>query len=135
MATTAIDKMVDHLSFLGYDMERKGQDESPYVVASHEARPNLVLRNHAGGILIQSAFKSSDAAKADTEGYLSFMNSLNMKANVTRYYADNDWDFVIEAWHPDMYDRSAFGIFMDMWHRDYADSLSTFSEEVAKFLG
>jgi len=74
----------------------------------------------AGGILFATIFACDDNAKRDRSSYLELINSLNNKAAIARFYADEDSDFFIEAWHPDHYDRTGFGIFIEAWDRDCA---------------
>ncbi|MCS7010573.1 MAG: hypothetical protein NZL98_04340, partial [Anaerolineales bacterium] len=64
-------------------------------------------------------FGCSDNAKRNKLSYLELINSLNAKAAIARFYADEDFDFFIEAWYPNYYDRTGFGAFLETLDRDY----------------
>ena len=46
------------------------------------------------------------------------INEMNCDLAVCRCYIDKDFDFIIEAWFPNIYDRAAFGSFMDRINTD-----------------
>jgi hypothetical protein len=116
MTTKALDSMLAHLEFLGYEVTQDGE----IARAKHATRYNVSLRSFASGILLTRLFGANDTARQDKAGYLEFINSLNNKAAVARFYADKDMDLFIEAWYPDMYDRPSFGLFLEIWDRDCA---------------
>ena len=123
-----VDQFSNHLQFLGYEVSTVKED---VVKAIHSVRPNLFLRAFRGGILLTSIFGCSDNAKKNRAGYLDFINFMNQKATVTRFYADKDSDFFMEAWFSGTYDRADFGNFMSLWDEDI-DRLAT--SEASKFL-
>jgi len=123
-----LDQMSTHLEFLGYEVTR---DEEK-VRARHARNADLVLRPFEGGILFTSIFGCKDEARKNRVGYLSLINSLNQKAAVVRFYADEESDLFIEAWHPNSYDRVSFGHFMDLVNGDI-DHLFT-APDVGRFL-
>jgi len=106
-------EMCSHLEFLGYEVAHEGD-----LVARHDVHLNFLMRPLAGGILLAALVGGGDRAKRDRPGYLDFINSLNARARVARFYADEDSDLCIEAWYPDHYERSGFGAFMEVWNRD-----------------
>jgi hypothetical protein len=116
MGTKTIDQISNHLEFLGYTVAHEGNITS----AKHNSRLGILMKPLGGGILFTTIFGGADHAKRDRIGYLELVNSLNNQAAVARFYADKDSDFIIEAWHPDAYDRTAFGVFMETWNRDCA---------------
>lgn len=128
MAASTVEQMGTHLEFLGYEVSRDDQ----LTKARHPRKLNFAMRPLAGGILFTAIFGCSEDAKRNRPGYLEMINSLNDKAVIARFYADKDSDFFIEAWHPDHYERAAFGAFMQVWDRDCG--LMADHSEAAKFL-
>jgi hypothetical protein len=114
MALTTLDQIVTHLQFLGFQVER----DDNIVKARHATKVNILLRDFRGGVLLTSIFGCKDYAKRARLEYLDFVNLMNQKAAVIRFYADKDSDFFMEAWYPGTYDRSLFGSFLDLWDED-----------------
>jgi len=106
--------MAEHLQFLGYEIAREGE----LILAKHPRKLNIVMKPLGGGILIAAFLACANEAKRDRPGYLDMINTLNARAVLARFYADEDSDLRMEAWHPDAYDRHTFGVFMDLWDRD-----------------
>jgi len=116
MASTNLDQMVTHLQFLGYQVERDGD----IVKARHQTKVNILLRDFRGGVLLTSIFGCQDNAKKNRSAYLDFINTMNQKAIIIRFYCDKDSDFFMEAWFPGAYERAVFGSFLDLWDEDIA---------------
>jgi hypothetical protein len=116
MASAILDQMVTHLQFLGYSVERDGD----IVKARHPTRVNILLRDFRGGVLLTSIFGCKDEAKRNRPAYMDFVNLMNQKASVVRFYADKDSDFFMESWYPGTYDRALFGSFLELWDEDIA---------------
>ncbi len=80
------------------------------------------MRKLSGGILLQAGIGGGARAKADRAGFVEAANQCNSKAEASRFYAlkadDGEPVLVVEAWHPDHYERAAFGRFLDLWDRD-----------------
>lgn len=116
MASTSLEQIVTHLEFLGYQIER----DKDVVKARHQTKVNILLRDFRGGVLLTSIFGCQDHAKKNRAAYLDFINAMNQKATIIRYYADSDSDFFMEAWFPGTYDRAVFGSFLELWEEDIA---------------
>jgi hypothetical protein len=80
----------------------------------------MVFRPYKGGLLFTAYLTGSDYAKKgrNQAEYLKIVNALNQAASVARFYVDDDQDLVMEAMWPGDYDRSRFGVFMDLWETD-----------------
>jgi len=115
MSTGTLDRIVEHLQFIGYETVPLGE----VILAKHPRKPNIALTPLRGsGILITALFNCTDEAKWDRSGYLDTINALNTRAVLARFFADNDSNLRIDAWYPDAYDRHTFSTFMDLWDRD-----------------
>jgi len=109
-----MEQIIMHLEFLGYEITRNGER----TVAKHPSKFNIALLPLAGGILLTSIFGGNENAQRDKFGYLEMINTLNAKAVIARFYADEDLDLFMEAWYPNYYDRTEFGAFLETWDRD-----------------
>jgi hypothetical protein len=127
MEGEAIQQVIQHLEFLGYEVEA----DEKRALCRHQKKVNIRVRNFAGGVLFTGIFGCQDYAKSHRADYLDIINTLNAQAAVVRVYADEDTDFIIEAWHPDEYDRQRFGLFMELWDRDIS---KIFEADLRKFL-
>jgi len=123
-----LEQIQTHIEFLGYDVtieEERGR-------AQHPERWNIVYREFKGGILFQTYFGVSDYGKSNKEEFFKFLNLMNQGAVVTRFYADDDFDLVMEAWLPGDYEKQTFGRFIEVWDSDTRTSLPL--QEAEKFL-
>jgi hypothetical protein len=114
MSAGTLDQMAEHLQFLGYEIAREGE----LILAKHPRKLNIVMKPFGDGVLIASIFACADEAKRDRQGYLDMINTLNARAVLARFYADEDSDLRMEAWHPNAYDRHTFSAFMELWDHD-----------------
>ena len=126
-----MDEFASHLEFLAYTVT---ENEGAYTV-EHETKPNFRFRAFSGGLLFSSAWRTSDVAKWETEGFLEFINTLNAKAAVARFYMDDDKDLIIEAWYPEQYEKAAFAHFLSLWERDTYVQLRAHAEQTDRYLG
>ena len=129
MASEALESVLGHLEFLGYEIIR----DEKLSKARHPVKYNLLIKDYNGMLLFTSIIGASQNAKMSRPGYLEFLNSLNRSSAVTRVYADQDADLIFEATFPQLYDRVAFAKFIDLWHQDTAQ-LSQRADEAAHYL-
>lgn len=122
---------VTHLEFLAY---RVTENENGFQV-EHDTKPNFRFRPFSGGLLFSSAWRTSDQAKWDTGNFQEWINTMNVKAAVARFYMDDDKDLIMEAWYPALYDKPAFANFISLWERDTYVQLRAHPEETERFLG
>jgi hypothetical protein len=127
---STLDEVVTHLQFHGYDVTPKDQ----LRLARHAQKLNMTFRVNKGGILFTAFCGVSDQSKKDRKGFLEFINALNTKASVVRFYADADGDFTLEAWYPDHYERGLFGTFLDVWETETTLLLVAMGGDGLKYL-
>jgi hypothetical protein len=134
MANSAVDQIKVHLEFLGYKITERdvSEDKNPFFFFKHAAKPNLSIRSYRGGVLLTTLYKGNETAQKERQGYLTFINSANAGASVTRCYTDEEANFIIESWYPENYERASFGVFLELWDSDTEKSLNL--EDARKFL-
>ena len=123
-----LEQIQAHVEFLGYKVtieEGRGR-------AQHPERWNIVYREFKGGILFQTYFGVSDYARENKGEFFEFLNLMNQAATVTRFYADEDFDLVMEAWFPGGYKKETFGLFLEQWDGDTRARLPI--QEAEKYL-
>jgi hypothetical protein len=120
MSTSSTEQIKLHLECLGYAMEDRPEGR---FTARHPQKFTLMVKPFVGGVLLTAAFGASDQAKRDLSGYKAFANACNKSALVARFYVDDDLDLMIEAFYPNVYDRSAFGQFYENLDHDHSKLL------------
>lgn len=130
MSANTLDQIINHLQFLGYEITQKNE----LRIASCPKKMTANIRVFKGGILFTAFNRTESVAKSDVVGFLRFINTLNTNAAVARFYADKDFDLAIEAWYPDFYEKSKFGVFWDAWETDSFGLLVVNAEEAMKYL-
>ncbi len=108
--------IANHLEFHGYAVTQRDE----MLMAVHPRLPNVAFRAYADGGLLSASYGGSDVGHSDRAAFLTWVNSLNVVAQATRYYVDGDGDLMIEAWYPGEYDRQRFGYFLGRWDSDIA---------------
>ena len=130
MFSSTTEQMISHLEFLGYQTERVEKN----VIEKHQKNVNILLQELKGGVLFSSFFDTQEAAKRDMAEYLTWINDLNRRTLLLRFYANADFDkLIMESWYPSLYDKSNFGLFMDLFNGNIA-LLFTDEKEAKKFL-
>jgi len=127
---TTIEQIGNHLQFLGYEVT----SDDKATKAIHSEKWNLFIKTFKGGILFTTFLNGNKFAKnkRNRQAYLEFINSMNQRASVTRFYADDDSDFLMEALWSGDYNKVGFGEFMEQW--DVDTRIRLFQSEAKKFL-
>jgi hypothetical protein len=106
------DDVVRHLEFGGYKMST----EKDYISAQHPDKPNIILKQFQGGILITNYLQLNDNFKSGRLEVLSLINELNNEAVAVRYYVYKDEFLVTEAYYPGRYEKALFSLFLDRYN-------------------
>jgi hypothetical protein len=65
-----INRVIDHLKFLGYEVEiKQGRG-----ICHHKMKYPFILTGYFGGIFLKTLYFSNDYAKMHKEDFLSFVN-------------------------------------------------------------
>jgi len=114
--STTIDQIIAHLEFLGYETERR---DSGAIKAVHKSHFNLIFKEYGYGVLFTAFFGINAKGKSNKSNAYERVNSFNREARVSRCYLDKDFDLVVEAYFPNLYDKSTFGVFMETLNSDF----------------
>ncbi len=101
-----------HLEVLGYTVEES--DKS--LIATHDEFYNVAVKPYSGGILVITFFDTTSRAQSQRVGFFEFLNGMNRDAVAARYYEDDEGDVIVEGWYPGDYERTRFGVFMNMFN-------------------
>ncbi|MDR3557279.1 MAG: hypothetical protein P4L55_21190 [Syntrophobacteraceae bacterium] len=120
MDNSFIEQIVSHLEFLGYEVHvtYSEGDKVEFVSAKHPYRSNILFRPYLDGFLFQLFYATHESTKDRYDEFLDYVNNLNKCASIARMYCDDNRDLVIEAWLSPIYDKVAFGRFIDAWDND-----------------
>lgn len=117
MGDEILEKMAEHLEFLGYRITKKESD----VFAVHPKRLNIWMRPGSGGFFLQGMYKVGEEAERDRNRFLEAINELNSKSVVVRFWTERDDkepSLIMDTWLPRSYDKVYFGTIVDAWHHD-----------------
>ena len=129
-AESLIDELKVHLEFLGYDLDPK--DAALFI--TQPGRFSWLLRDFNGGVLYRKIFSASEAGHAQLPDLYRLANAMNAEASLTRCYVDKDGDMVVEAWHANLYERRAFGRFINGLEADLRRQLDCCRADVELLL-
>lgn len=104
-----------HLQFLGYEVSTDGK----MVLARHSTKPNIAVQAFTEGVLFTSIYSCEEIAALDRIGFLEFINQANRNATISRYYADAQNNFFLEAWYAGDYRQVDFARFVSLWEMDF----------------
>jgi hypothetical protein len=114
MAEEILNEMITHLEFLGYGVVQ----EEGSIWATHPKYINLVFSDFGFGILFKAFFAFTEEAKDNRAEVLEMVNQFNFQASLCKAYVDDDFDLALEACFPRVYDKTAFGVFIDSLNTD-----------------
>jgi hypothetical protein len=112
---TALDQICNHLEFLGYEIDRVKEE---FILARHQKHANFALKIHGFGALAAAIYEVSEDGKRQRADFMERLNFYNNAARVCRAYLDKNSDLLIEAVFPNLYDRTAFGVFIELFNDD-----------------
>jgi hypothetical protein len=116
-----MDKITNHLEFLGYSIEPITGLEGALLAKSNK-NLNVVYQEKGYGVLFTHLL-TMDKNKKDKLGMLNAINAYNNKLLVSRSYVTDGVDFIfLEATYPLSYDKTTFGVFVDAIQRDSANA-------------
>jgi hypothetical protein len=119
-----------YLVFTGYEVS---EQEAGIYYANHPTQFAFVFGDFKGGVLLYGAIETKPDATEKNPLFMQFINRLNAKAVVARFY-DNKGSLVVENWFGGPYDSAMFGRFFDLWKADVALSLEREASTAKKFL-
>jgi hypothetical protein len=129
MAAKAFEQIIAHLQSLGYEIVH--EDERIYVKSHSVGKYSFHISQNGRGIQFLDTNSANAYAKQDRAGYLEYINNLNNKASVARYYTNKECRLFILAWYPYLYDQVAFDMFFD----DFEDDRSYSNLAASKYFG
>src|SRR5437764_796111 len=129
MAAKAFEQILTHLKNLGYEIIH--EDEKIYAQSHSTGKSSFFLSQDGRGIKFMATSSGNNNAKQDRLGYLEYINNLNNKACVARYYTNKECRLFILAWYPYLYDEVAFNMFLD----DFNDDSSYSNLLASKYFG
>ena len=121
---TSTPQLIEHLGFLGYQCTRELADpENAYIQAVHDKQWNFILLKSDNGLSLIVSFKLKPDSLKQRGKLLELLNTINStRVLLPQVYLytnkDGKTDLQIQAWMPDVYDKTAFSAFMERWQED-----------------
>ena len=91
---STMDQFVNHLEFLGYEVERRDGD---LIKAKHQSNANFLFHIFGFGAMAKAMFGVNSQGKNRRGDVLERLNSYNSVARVSRAYIDKDFDLAIDC--------------------------------------
>src|SRR2546430_15033664 len=129
MAAKAFEQILAHLKSLGYEIIHR--DEKIYAQSHSTGKYSFYISQNGRGIQFLETNSANAYAKQDRAGFLEYINNLNNKASVARYYTNKEYRLFILAWYPYLYDQVTFDMFLD----DFDDDRSYSNLVASKYFG
>jgi hypothetical protein len=123
----------DHLGYLEYKCTLE-QEGSRLRCVTEKSDPNLTIKKQSNGYLIRSSYISSEYAKKNKPPFLDAINNFNSIAIATRYYADEEIDFIMELWLPGGYRKDDFSNAIKYFNYDFEQIKKKYKKELDQFL-
>jgi len=111
-----MDKITNHLEFLGYEIEPL-QGDTVGLLAKSNKYLNFAYQEKAFGCLFTYLFPTNGNNKKDELGMLNAVNNFNAVAIISRCYVTGDF-VIVDAMYPLAYDKTTFGTFLDVLQQE-----------------
>jgi hypothetical protein len=112
-----------HLEYLGYEIRYTGsEDDENGLYATHHHRPVLWIFSRFIGVGVSVAYCMGQNAVTYLSDYLKIINDANKRSIVSSFYTNVEGEkpnLSICAIFAAPYEKKAFGIFIDEFHRDH----------------
>lgn len=131
MGKSAIDQFINHLEFVGYEIETS--EDEKWVLAKHEVKGGLMIREFLGGIMLLSFFSTNKNTAKKRLEYLVLLNQFNSNASITNYSFSEEDRMIMSAVYAGKYDKKTFSNFLDLWDFDTNDRVYS-NEDFKKFI-
>lgn len=123
-----LDSVATHLGFFGYKCTR----DDAGIGAQHESKPYLRVFESEDVVMFMCGFAVGPAATEDRNNFLEFVNTMNSKSDIGKFYHERNLLYV-ESWYSGEYDQSRFAVFFDLFLHDIGVPTVKFPNEVAKY--
>lgn len=129
-ADSMLQEVRDHLECMGYTVAPDGNG----LLISQSGRFTWLLTDFRDGILFRKVFRASDAGRARPADLLELANRINAGCAFVRTYRDSEGDLALDAWHPGLYERRSFGLFVNRLDAELRELMGQLRSEVDMLL-
>jgi hypothetical protein len=132
--TNVFPAVCEILESLGYHIQERNVEFPPqHLLGLHEQNLPVIVNLFDAGIEVQCHWPCTDIAKANTEPFAVYINSLNALCRTVTCLAEPQ-TMTIRAFYPFNYQPDFFRVFMEAWMEDAADILAEVQREGPGFL-
>lgn len=125
-----VNEVVNHLEFLGYDLEDLKSDSGFTYIAKSQAKSNLLIRIFNNITVISARWNGYQHKALRSKDFFETLNDVNKAALSKWYYDDSDNEdaiLIIEADYYD-YNKTTFGSFVENFELEIQTNLPRFSK-------
>ena len=130
VADSILEEIRNHMEFLGYQTEVLENE----LHFHQEGRYRWIVRDFAGGVLFYKTYRGIAFFSEARRGTLYLFHYLYVAARVLHYYVNADNGLVMEAWHPNLYEKRSFGKFFNLIDDDVRTQLEREKGEIQRLL-
>lgn len=126
----SLESAIDHLEFLGY----RAQKDDTGVNLTHDKKPFVRIYSDKGSdrVIFLVPFNIGSGARTDPQGFTEFLNRVNNRTALCKFYVNKDRLFV-QSLYSGPYEKSSFGSFFDAFLEEVW-APREFPSDVEKFL-
>lgn len=125
------DDIINHLEFIGYEVEELNADTGYLYVARNDSKSNLMVRLVNNMCLLTARYAGFNIAALKSKDFYHEINEINQGVMSKWYYESNEENetvtVVIEADYYD-YKKTTFGKFVDDLEKEVANNLVRFEK-------
>lgn len=118
------DQIINHLEFIGYEVAKK---ENNFFIVTHPTHFDIFIEEFKIGVQFVSPFSINEEGQKNILAVYECMNLYNLRSKVTWLAFTKEYRMLVTALYPLCYEKTAFGIFMDVFNMDCG---RMFSDEV-----
>ena len=125
-------KIIDHLEFLGYEIEELSNENGFLYVGRNNSKSNLIIKIFGNTTLLTTRYGGFEAKALKSKDFFESLNNINQAAMSKWYYEldtdDNTLTIVTEADYYD-YSKTTFGTFVENLEKEITTNL----QQLTKF--
>ena len=130
VADSILEEIRNHMEFLGYQTEVLENE----LHFHQEGRYRWFVRDYAGGVLFYKTYCGIEHVTDAATSLAQMVNRMNVVTRVLHYYVNAENGLVMEAWHPNLYEKRSFGKFFNLIDDDVRTQLEREKGEIQRLL-
>lgn len=131
--SSSMDKILEHMEFLGFETEDIGKEKGSLFVARRDGGATYILSFGGDTLIVTSRWSGFNPKALGSKDFFNAINEVNRNAVSKWFYEESEDEdgskevtIVLEADYYS-YDKKTFGAFIESLERDIQANLNTFA--------